>query len=727
MSDNAGYRSKELLLEIGVEEIPARFIAGALERLAAGAREILDKNRIGAKGIATYGTPRRLILHVPELANMQESFTEEIAGPPKRIAYDSQGQPTKAAIGFAKNQGIPLEDLKVKTIEGKGEYLLAVKHHHGRATDELLGDILLKLITSLSFPKLMRWGEGSMLFVRPIHWILALYGGEVVPFSLDAVKSGNLSCGHRFTSPHSFAVSGFSSYLEKTENSQVVISPQRRRQMIQEQITALAGQEGGHVPNDPELLDLVTYLVEYPKAICGSFDSRFLQLPKEVLVTSMRSHQKYFPVYDRNQKLMAKFIAISNLKIDDYRLIRAGNERVLRARLADAEFFYLEDRKNPFETFVESLKKVVFQEKLGSLYEKVERIQKGVAFLAETICAEKIYSGMKNQTFEIADRAAFLCKADLVTNMVKEFPELQGIMGREYALFSGEKPEVAIAIYEHYLPKGQDDDLPKTLAGALVAIADKIDNIVGCFGLGLIPSGSEDPYALRRQGQGIVNILLKGRYRVSLTELIRKGIHVLGDKLTRQPEEVYHEVVSFFQQRIQSAFSTQGFDYDVIEAALATGDDDVVRLQMKIEATGSFLKETDFGSLMASMKRVINIIPKGQAGAEGAALGAQGAPVAQGSLEAVDPFLLQEDAEKGLYSTLQHVQEQVSIGLQQEDYRQVLHNLAGLKCSIDTFFEEILVMAKDERLKQNRLSLLKAVKTACSQVVDFSKIVAERG
>jgi glycyl-tRNA synthetase beta chain len=723
---------KELLLEIGVEEIPARFMAGALERLAAGAREILEKNRIGGRQgspvaqIATYGTPRRLILHIAELADEQESYVEEIAGPPKRIAYDAKGQPGKAAIGFAKNQGVSVEDLKVKTVEGKGEYLVAVRQHHGQKTRELLGDILLKLITSLSFPKMMRWGEGSLLFVRPIHWILALYGGEVVPFSLDAggpgggVQSNNLSFGHRFTSPDSFEVCGFASFLEKTYEAQVIISAQKRREMIQEQIAALAEQEGGFVSPDPELLDLVTYLVEYPKAICGSFDSRFLQLPKEVLVTSMRSHQKYFPIYDQNKKLMAKFIAICNLKTDNYRLIQAGNERVLRARLADAEFFYLEDRRKSLDGLTESLKKVVFQEKLGTLYEKVERIRKIVAFLVKT---PAMHGDLETSSAieEVADRAAYLCKADLVTEMVKEFPELQGIMGRDYALCAGEKPEVAKAIYEHYLPRFQDDDLPQTLAGALVAIADKIDNIVGCFSIGLIPTGSQDPYALRRQGQGIINIILRGRdplwrgYRLSLTELIRQVIHLLGSKLTRQPEEVYHELVSFFQQRIESVFSSRGFDYDLIEAVLATGDDDVVRLQKKIEATKAFTQEADFGSLMASFKRVINIIPKGQ-----------GAPEAQAPL-AVDPSLLKEDAERQLYSRLQEVKEQVSIGMQQEQYRQVLQNLAGLRCSIDTFFGEILVMAQDEKIKQNRISLLQAIKTTFFQVVDFSKVVAERG
>ncbi|MEW6382184.1 MAG: glycine--tRNA ligase subunit beta [bacterium] len=700
----------ELLLEIGVEEIPARFIPGALERLAAEARGLLARNRIEAQGIATYGTPRRLILHGAQVAEEQESFVEEIAGPPKRICYDAQGQPTKAALGFAKNQGVPVEDLQVRTIEGKGEYLVVVKQHHGRKTRELLGDILAKLITSLSFPKVMRWGDGNLLFARPIHWIMAIYGGEVVPLSLDGIESGDLSYGHRFTSPGSFKAADFASFVRAAEQAQVIISPDRRKAMIKEQIAFLSEREGGHVPDDPHLLDLVTCLVEYPKAICGSFDSRFLQLPEEVLVTSMRSHQKYFPVYDRNNKLMAKFIAICNIKTDDYRLIQAGNERVLRARLADAEFFYLEDRKKPLSELVESLKKVVFQEKLGSLYDKVERIQKTVAILVSTLSSDARHAGRKEDILKTADRAAFLCKADLITEMVKEFPELQGIMGREYALQGGETPEVATAIYEHYLPRFQDDELPKTLSGALVGIADKMDNIAGCFGLGMIPTGSEDPYALRRQGQGIVNIILQGGYRLSLTELIKQVIQLLEGKITRKPEEVRNEVASFFQQRIQSAFSAQGFDSDLIEAVLATGDDDVVRLKKKIEAVRAFLGETDFGSLMTSFKRVINIIPKG---------------VTVSS--EVDSHALQEEAEKKLYGKLQEVKAQVSIGLQQEDYRQVLQNLAGLKSYIDTFFEEILVMVNDEKLKHNRLSLLQATKATFSQVVDFSKIVAERG
>lgn len=705
----------ELLLEIGVEEIPARFMAGALEQLFTKAKELLAKNRIAAEVKATYGTPRRLILYADHVAEEQESFIEEIAGPPKKIAYDQHGQPTKAAFGFAKNQGVSVEDLKVRTIEGKGEYLVAVKHYQGRKTRELLPSILPKLITSLSFPKVMRWGEGSLLFARPIHWIVALYGGEVIPFSLDGIKSGRTSYGHRFTSPGPFEVSDFASFEKQTEEAQVIISPQRRRVMIQEQIAHLAAQEGGYVPDDPQLLDLVTFLVEYPKAICGSFDPRFLQLPEEVLVTSMRGHQKYFPIYDRpvhepNRKLMPKFIAICNIKTDDYRLIQAGNERVLRARLADAEFFYHEDRKIPLSHLVESLKKVVFQEKLGTLYDKVERIRRIVAFLVNLFSSDKRFSDRKEDILNLADRAAYLCKADLLTEMVKEFPELQGVMGREYALCAGEKPEVAEAIYEHYLPRFQDDDLPKTLPGALVGIADKIDNIVGCFGLGLIPTGSEDPYALRRQAQGIVNILIQGGYRLSLTELINQAIQLLEGKLTRKPEEVRDEVISFFQQRIFSALSARGFDSDLIEAALASGDDDVIRLLNKLVALKLFVDQADFGSLMTSLKRVINIIPKGM-----------------NTFPEVDAEALREEAEKRLYGKLQEVRAQVFIGLQQEDYRKVLQNLAGLKRDIDTFFEEILVMAEDEKLRQNRLSLLQATKATFSQVVDFSKIVAERG
>ncbi len=700
---------KELLLEIGTEEIPARFIPGTLKQMTDKAGRIMAEARIEAKGIAAYGTPRRLILCVEDLADHQESFVEEVTGPPKRISYDAQGQPTKAALGFAKNQGISVEQLQVKEIGGKGEYLLAVKEHRGQETKELLAGLLLRFIPSLSFPTVMRWGEGSFMFARPLHWLLALYGGEIIPFSLDGIKSADLSYGHRFTSPDSFKVSGFVSFVQKTEEAQVIIDPQKRKKLIQEQIASLAQEAGGRLPDDPELLDTVTYLVEYPQAVCGSFDKCFLQLPPEVLITSMRSHQKYFPLYDQNNRLMAKFIAVSNIKAKDYGLIRAGNERVLRARLADAEFFFHEDRKKPLTDFVESLKKVVFQEKLGTVYDKVERIRKIVALLGKMVCTADEYKGQEKEILEQADRAAFLCKTDLVTEMVFEFPELQGIMGREYALYSGEKPEVAKAIYEHYLPRFQNDDLPRSLVGALVAMADKMDNIVGCFGLNLIPTGSEDPYALRRQALGIVQIILQGGYILSLTELVRDVFQLLGNKLTRGPEEVSNEVIIFFQQRMKSLFSSQGHIFDTIEAVLATGDDDIIRIREKVEAVSNFRKKSGFEALMTSFKRVINIIPK------------------EYTAEPVDPSVLEEEAEKKLYNQLMEVRGQVSAMLQHEKYEQILQELAGLKGYIDAFFEEILVMAGDEKLKRNRLSLLSAIRNIFFQVVDFSKIVAERG
>lgn len=703
---------KELLLEIGTEEIPARFLPGALKQMAEVAGRLFAEARVKVNGLQTFGTPRRLILHLGEVAEYQDSYVEEAVGPPRRICYDENGQPTKAALGFAKNRGVLVEELQIKTIEDKGEYLVAVKKHQGLRTEELLGDLLKKFISSLSFPKMMHWGEGTFLFARPVHWLLALLGGEIIHFSLDSLESGNCSFGHRFTSPDSFPVHSFASYLQKMEEAQVMVSPMKRKEIIQQQIAVLAGELGGRVPDDQDLLDTVTYLVEYPQAICGSFDERFLRLPKEVLITSMRSHQKYFPLYNQHNELMARFIAICNLKTDDYTLIRAGNERVLRARLTDAEFFYNEDRKKPLAEQVEGLKKVVFQEKLGSIFEKVERIQGIATWLIKGISLGHLVDEQTKSDPELEsriDRAAYLCKADLLTEMVYEFPELQGIMGREYALLSGEKPEVATAIYEHYLPRFQNDELPKTISGCLIAIADKIDNIVGCFGIGLIPTGSEDPYALRRQAQGLVQIVLKGGYRLSITDLIEHVIQLFGRKLTRSAEEVKNEVIVFIQQRVLFLLTSQGYGSDVIEAVLATGDDDLARIQKKVEAVNDFRKEPGFESLMTSFKRVINIIPKDWTAIE------------------IDPSFFQEEAERQLYNQVIEVKTLVLTKLRTDQYREILPILAGLKIYIDRFFEEILVMATEEKVKQNRLSLLSMVKGIFSQIVDFSRIVSERG
>ncbi len=699
---------KELLLEIGTEEIPARFLPNALKKLADGAKQLLEENRVRVDEIFTYGTPRRLILFIKSVHEQQENFVEEITGPPKRVAYDTENKPTKAALGFAKKSGVSLEDLQIRNIEGKGEYLFTVKQHLGQPTDQILGKVLHRLVSGLSFPKVMRWGEGSFSFARPIHWILALFGSEIIPFSIDGIKSSNLTYGHRFLNPGPFEVTGFSSFQKTLEEAAVIIDPQERKSLIQQQISALADTVGGSVPEDPGLLETVTYLVEYPVAICGSFESRFLQLPKEVLITSMRSHQKYFPIYDSDQKLMNRFISICNIKTADDGIIRAGNERVLRARLTDAEFFYHEDRKKPLAEYVEGLKEVVFQKKLGSLYEKVERIQKIVSILGEMILPS-LEGNNQEEVAKNAHRAAFLCKADLITEMVKEFPELQGVMGKEYALLSGEYPEIAKAIYEHYLPRFQDDVLPQTPAGALVAIADKMDNIIGCFGLGLIPTGSEDPYALRRQALGIIHIISQQGYRLSLNKLIQDSLNLFKEKINRVQKEVNQEVISFFQQRIFSLFSGYGFRHDVIESVLATDENDIVEIRKKIEAVADFQKEAGFDSLLASFKRVINIIPKDFVG------------------EKIDPSLLKEEAEKSLLAKLVELTERISQSFRQEDFTQILKDLAGLKEYVDSFFEEILVMAGDERLKKNRLSLLCAIRDIFFQITDFSKIVAERG
>ncbi|MGH7430001.1 MAG: glycine--tRNA ligase subunit beta, partial [Candidatus Methylomirabilaceae bacterium] len=492
------HMTKDLLFEIGTEEIPSGYMAPALKDLEAEARRLFQEQRVAFSGVRTFGTPRRLVLYVERLEETQSDRVREIIGPARSVAYDQEGRPTKAALGFARAQGIPVEKLQVKTLD-RGDYVVASIEERGARLEELLPAILPRLVSSLSFPKFMRWGQGTTRFVRPIRWLLALYGGRVIPFDIDGVRSGNRTFGHRFLSRGQIRIRGFEDYVKRLEERHVIVDQARRRQLVVKLAQEAAAKVGGKPVLDDDLVESVTYLVEFPNVVCGGFQREYLSLPRDVIMTPMRKHQRYFPVVDKAGQLLPHFIAISNMQARDMEVIREGNERVLRARLKDADFFFKEDRKIPLADRVPKLGGIIFQERLGTMLDKVERLQQLVAYLCGRIAPELT---------DDAQRAAQLCKADLVTTMVKEFPNLQGTMGREYARLSGESPAVAHAIEEHYLPRFAGDRLPESLCGAIVGLADRIDSICGCFGIGLIPSGSEDPYALRRLGQGVVQLLL---------------------------------------------------------------------------------------------------------------------------------------------------------------------------------------------------------------------------
>lgn len=685
---------KELLLEIGTEEIPAGFVPRALSDLKELVRRELEANRIDFKGIQTLGTPRRIVLYIESVSEKQRDEEIRKIGPSKATAFDSQGAPTKAAIGFAKGQSVPVESLEVIETE-KGEYVCALKKEPGKPVLDLLPSLLPKIILSIPFQKSMRWAEGSIRFARPIHWLLCLFGGEVVSFEMDHIRSGNVTYGHRFMHPDPIEVKDFKTYLEKMRQSSVIVDPAERRRRIEEGMIREAARVCGMVLKDEELLDEVNYLVEYPYPLCGSFDEKFLRLPREVVIHSMKEHQRYFPLMDDHGKLLPHFICISNLIPKDAAVVVKGNERVLKARLSDAAFFFEDDLKIPLDKRVEELKKVVFQAKLGTSYEKVMRFRNLAAFIVDRI---------DPKLHQAVERASLLCKADLVTGMVGEFPKLQGIVGREYARIFGEKEEVYEAIYEHYLPSFSGDRLPSGPVGDIVSIADKMDTIVGCFGVGLLPTGTADPFGLRRQALGILRIMIEKEYALSLVEVIEEAGRQLSEKMERPFDEVKADVLDFFRIRYQNFLLDKGYPFDVVEAVLSTSFDQLLDVQHRIDALRKAKEWKDFESIVVGFKRAINIL--------------KGAP----SVKEIDPSLFSESAEKNLYQSFLQAKEGIGFRLDKRDYLSALVEMTQMKKPIDDFFDGVMVMVEEEALRLNRLALLDRIGQLFLRFADFSKL-----
>jgi len=688
--------AKELLLEIGTEEIPAAFLPKALKDIERIIKKEFSENRIRHGSITTMGTPRRLVLCVRDVAEKQDDQLIEKVGPATRAAFDDEGNPTKAAMGFARGQGLDVSELE-RITNDKGEYLCARKKVIGEDTEAFLSDALPRLITSIPFQKSMKWMNLDLRFARPIHWILALFGGEVVPFTLENVESGSRSFGHRFMGPEFFEVSNFEDYLKKTAEHAIIADPEKRKSTIIEEAKKAANDVAGEVLENEDLLNEVTFLVEYPSVVLGNFDREYLDLPKEVLTTSMIKHQKYFPVTDGEGKLLPHFITVNNTLAKDPAVVARGNEKVIRARLADAQFFFEEDRKIPLEDHLDDLKDVVFHRKLGTSYEKVTQFRELALYITETL---------NLPIKDSVDRAALLAKADLETQMVCEFSELQGVMGREYALIQGENPVVAKAIYEHYLPIAAGGDLPETDEGAIVSIADKMDTIVGFFGIKLIPTGTADPFALRRQALGIINIILDRNYPLNLDALIDKSIALLGDKLKRKPGETKADVLDFFRGRFENQLISQGHPYDVVNAVLAFGLSDIAQSLRKIEAMEDFKGHPDYEPLAVAFKRVVNILK----GFEGGS---------------VNTAHFQEAEEENLHKAFLEISEKVKGFIDDEKYNEALSEMARLRKPVDAFFDTVLVMAKDEKVKFNRLSLLEELKTLFYGIADFTQIVTD--
>ncbi|WP_027719088.1 glycine--tRNA ligase subunit beta [Desulfovirgula thermocuniculi] len=689
---------RDFLLEIGTEEIPARFIDPAVEQLKELAAAVLQENRLRYREIKTFGTPRRLTLYVCGLAEVQDPLVQEVRGPAVKVAFNQAGEPTRAALGFAKSQGVEVKDLVIKSV-GPVEYVFAVLRQEGRPAMEVLPQICPALISGLHFPKPMRWGNLEVRFARPIRWLLALYGSEVVEFTYAGLRSGRVTYGHRFLSRGPLEVEHAAHYFEIMEKGRVVVDHRARREMIWRQVQELAARIGGRVERDEELLAEVANLVEYPVALCGSFEESFLELPGEVLITPMREHQRYFPVWDAQGKLLPRFIAVANGNEEHLDTIRTGNERVLRARLADAVFFWKEDLAVPLARRVEDLKKVVWQENLGSLYDKVERLVGLSRYLAGVF-------HLAPQEREKVSRAAYLCKADLVTTMVYEFPELQGVMGREYALRGGEDPEVAWAIFEHYLPRFAGDALPATMAGRILSLAEKMDNLVGCFAVGIEPTGSQDPYGLRRQALGFCHIVLDGRLVFSWRELAEQAYEQYRRqvKLDLPREALLSRLAEFFAQRLRGIFTERGFSYDTVEAVLAVGFDDMAGALERLQALAAFREGEEFEAVHTAFTRAHNLSRR------------------HGSTT-VDYAALVHPAEVDLYRAIREVQGAVEEHLAQRRFLEALKAVARLKEPVDSFFDAVMVMVEDEKTRNNRLGLLKAVATLVLNVADLSKLV----
>lgn len=683
----------ELLLEIGTEEIPSGFMPRALEAMKDLLQKEFQTHRIGFQEVKSQGTPRRLVVTASGVAAAQEQRFLEVLGPAKRIAFDEKGQPTKAALGFAKGQGIPVEDLQIAKTE-KGEYLCARKEEKGEETSRLLPAILSRLISATPFPKSMRWMDLDNSFVRPIHWILALFDGKVVPFQIGNIAAGNLSRGHRFMAPGLFQVKDTGEYLRRLKTSFVIVSPEERKDLIVAEVNKAAAEVGGAILPDEELLKIVTHLVEYPLAIRGAFSKDFLALPREVLISAMREHQRYFSVVDSSGALLPYFVAVSNTRPRDIGVVTRGNERVLQARLSDAKFFFLEDQKVSLFDRLEGLKKVVYHSKLGTSYEKVMRISR----LAEAISA-RVAPDLK----ETAHRASLLCKGDLITGMVGEFPSLQGVMGKIYAELSGEKKEVALAILEHYLPTAAGGALPSSHPGAILSISDKLDTLVGCFGVGLIPTGTADPYALRRHTLGIINILLDKKYPLSLNDLCDWSLGLLAQKVERPPDEIKRDVLDFFKGRMQNLLLSRALSADSVEAALSSGCDDLVDLLERSQAVHDLKKEPDFEPLAVAFKRVVNISRSHAPGP-------------------VNPQLFESPAEHELYESYLSVSQKALEMINRKNYLLALKELTSLRNPVDKFFEGVMVMAPDEKIRSNRLSLLGNIAGLFFRIGDFSKI-----
>ena len=681
--------AKDLLFEIGAEEIPAGFMPNILGQLKTLAETKLNDAHLPFESIATYGTPRRLALIVKGLADTSAEISERHKGPSASIAYDADGNATKAAIGFARGKGLDVADLVVE--DG---YIYAETKTAGVPAKDIVTEMLPQLITGLNFPKSMHWGNLDAKFVRPVRWLVALLDEDVIPVEFATVQSGNVTRGHRFLGADEITIKNAASYVDTLKENFVMVDQDARRELISKQLHDMAASKNASIVWDDDLLEEINYLVEWPTALCGGFEESYLALPDAAIITPMKDHQRYFPLVDQDGKLLPMFLTVRNGSDHSIEVVQAGNERVLRARLDDAKFFFNEDRKKPLIDRQDGLTKIVFQEGLGNLADKTERLLKlGRVFGEEC--------GLHEDTVVVLERATELAKTDLTTGMVTEFTELQGVMGKEYALLDGESPEVAEAIFEQYLPRFAGDVLPQTEAGKVLSIIDKVDNIVATFSRGLIPTGSQDPYALRRQTIGILNILLGSEWNISLRPIFKASMELLNVAADKQ-EELLNQVEEFFTLRLKNIFLDREVPHHVIDLLLSNNELSVADAEGLVNALLANRIDENV-ELVQAYTRMYNLVKDVE-------------------YTGVNSDLLKEDAEKELFEAASKASEASSAAWEAGDYDAVVAVPATLVPAINKFFEDVMVMDKDEAIKANRLQLVRLAYSVMAIIGDISSL-----
>jgi glycyl-tRNA synthetase beta chain len=707
----AAATAAELLLEIGVEELPYQFIVPSLAVIKGSAEQLLKDQGLAFQSARTLGTPRRLTLVVEGLATQQTSMVKEAMGPSKAVAFDQAGQPTRAATGFAAGQGVAVQELEIRRTP-KGEYLFAVKQEQGRSANVVLKELIPQLIAKLSFPKAMKWNNTGVRFARPVRWLVALYGGATLPIEVAGITAGNRTEGHRVLgSANGIAVRDSESYLKGLERHGVIPDPERRRRMIEEQIATLCKKTGFTLNVDADLLDQAVYTTECPNAIFGSFKSAYLEVPQEILITSMKEHQGFFSLrHKETGKLVPHFIAVTNNRAKDMGLIREGNERVLAARLADAKFFFNEDRKVKLEERAKKLSGVTFHQKLGTMAQKQERVAKLATTLAQL-------AGLKDIMVNACRRAGELCKADLLTGIVGEFPILQGVMGGYYARFDGEEDEVGVGIGQHYQPHSMEGPIPATVTPQVLSVADRLDSLAAFFHVGIVPTGSEDPFALRRHATAVVRILLEGVVRLNLGQAVQEARAVVaaaGIKAAPIQGDAQKRLVDFLFERVRHYVKTvQGLRDDVINAVLTVSDRqsfELPDLMAKMKALESMTTRPEFDPLIVGFKRAHRLVEK-----------------EQWDRKPVDDTRFEHITESALYLAIAEERAKMLSAMTGGDYGQALNALVRLKPAIDTFFTAVMVNAEDPAIRSNRLSLLQGVDKLFMSFADFSQIVIQGG